>query len=132
MRSAFKLLLAGACAIVYAQDPPGADQVAVDGVNLQERPCVPAGNSTQARDADSGPLENQAEGAAGGFEPCEEEFAEPSSGEDHVSGEAPDETAAGSDANPKEVLDAEASADDVFQPGDEISEDYPVPLPSDI
>jgi hypothetical protein len=26
----------------------------------------------------------------------------------------------------------EASADEVFEPGDEISEDYPVPLPSDI
>ncbi len=26
----------------------------------------------------------------------------------------------------------EATADEVFEPGDEISEDYPVPLPSDI
>lgn len=28
--------------------------------------------------------------------------------------------------------DFEASVEDVFKPGDEISEDYPIPLPADI
>ena len=40
------------------------------------------------------------------------------------------------DENESEAIepdpDFEASVEDVFKPGDEISEDYPIPLPADI
>ena len=40
--------------------------------------------------------------------------------------------AEGPQASVEENADIRASADDVFEPDDEIPEDYPVPLPSDI
>ena len=45
-----------------------------------------------------------------------------------------DEPAPGENEIEAEELDPdfEASVEDVFKPGDEISEDYPIPLPADI
>ena len=67
-------------------------------------PCVPAG---EVREAEAG-----ADGVPA--EPCVEADA----------------------ADVSEALEEdpyiEATADEVFEPGDEISEDYPVPLPADI
>jgi hypothetical protein len=70
------------------------------------------------------PAGTDAGGAARGqeAEPCEEP--------DGVAGSDP--VAAGPEAVVEEDPAVEASADEVFTPGDEISEDYPIPLPSDI
>jgi hypothetical protein len=46
--------------------------------------------------------------------------------------EQPDESGTDTGADEEEEPAVEASAEDVFKPGDEISEDYPVPLPSDM
>lgn len=56
--------------------------------------------------------------------------------EEQAPEEEPDEsstdTGVDTGVDEEEEPAAEASAEDVFKPGDEISEDYPVPLPSDI
>lgn len=46
--------------------------------------------------------------------------------------EDPGESPPDAELEEEEAPDVEASADEVFKPGDEISEDYPVPLPSDM
>jgi hypothetical protein len=59
----------------------------------------------------------------------EDEQAEPGAGSVPC-----DDPAVPNDGQPAATEDpaVEARADEVFRPGDEISEDYPVPLPSDI
>ena len=69
-------------------------------------------------------------------EPCEdslpdsEAIADPAA-EDEAGMSDPD-FEGGPQAAVEEDSAIEASADEVFTPGDEISEDYPIPLPSDI
>ena len=74
----------------------------------------------------------QAEPCDPAAEPCAE--PSPAAGTDETPDAAqPAETAeAGLEAVVEEDPAIEASADEVFTPGDEISEDYPIPLPSDI
>jgi hypothetical protein len=52
--------------------------------------------------------------------------------DEQVLEELPGESAAGTEADKEEESAVQASPEDVFRPGDEISEDYPVPLPADI
>jgi len=94
-------------------------------------PCIPA-DGAQASAAKSGPLESPAEGAGEVLEPCEEVSPGTTSGEQPALAGPPGESNPGDGSNPEEAADAEASADEVFKPVDEISEDYAVPLPSDI
>ena len=66
--------------------------------------------------------------------PDEKSMSEPESAQEQPA-EA-DEVLAEDDLDEEELTEAEkaakAMADEDFKPGDEISEDYPVPLPSDI
>jgi len=121
-------------------------------------PCVPAGESAPLDGEQSG--EDTAPGAPGdeqaeeetAAEPCAEPAPETFPEEEPYLGEVP----AGSDAGvtgieddigddladeiedefgmaiDENTLPTEASPEEEFKPGDEISEDYPVPLPSDI
>jgi hypothetical protein len=61
-----------------------------------------------------------------------EKAPEAASGEEPALEEVPGESAADAGGSVEETPDVEASADEVFSPEDEISEDYPVPLPSDM
>lgn len=115
------LLLLGIWAMAIAQAPPDQEPAPAADAGGQALPCVPATDAPQASAGKSGPLEGQTEGAGPAAVPCEEQAAE-----------APGEPDAGQEASVEEDPDVEASVEDVFEPGDEISEDYPVPLPADI
>ena len=91
--------LVGACALAFAQAPPG---------EARFEPCDPA------------------------TEPCEAEAPVPEAGETPVAEPSSEPAEPGPEAVVEEDPAIEASADEEFTPGDEISEDYPIPLPSDI
>jgi hypothetical protein len=109
MKRYFKLLLPGlllgAWAVAIAQAPPGEERA--DGADAGEPalPCVFSGVAILPSGV-HGPPEP-------GAVPCEEHEPEETPGEEQVTG-------------------AEVTADEVFTPGDEINEDYPVPLPADM
>ena len=106
-RKTLALLLLGIWAAAAAQAPPGEEPAVAAEVaetEVQALPCVPADDRPQASDGETGPLDSEAEDAGQAIEPCEEEVFE----------------------------DVEASVEEEFKPGDEISEDYPVPLPADM
>jgi hypothetical protein len=126
------LLLPLIWAVAIAQAPPGEEPAPAADADGTALPCVPATAAPQAPADKSGPLEDQPAGAAPAAVPCEEPAAGAEPGEEPVSASAPGEPATGPEAGVGEDPDVEASAEDVFEPGDEISEDYPVPLPADI
>ena len=126
------LLLLGIWAVAIAQTPPGGEQAAGTEAGGQDPPCVPATDALQAPAGASGPLDSQPKDAGQPFVPCEEKVSEAASGEEQALGAAPGESATGGGANMEEASDVDVSAEEVFEPVDEISEDYPVPLPSDI
>jgi hypothetical protein len=124
------LLVSGSAAI--AQAPPGEEPVAGAEVGDQVLPCVSATDAPQAPADASGPLENQQKDAGQTSVPCEEQDPEAMPDAEQQSAAASGGTGAGPEAIGEDDFDVEASADGEFKPGDEISEDYPVPLPSDI
>jgi hypothetical protein len=130
-RKTLTLLLLGIWAVASAQAPPGEEQTPAAAVDGQALPCVPATDTPPAPAGKSDPLEGQPQGTGPTAAPCEEQAAEAEPAAEPAA-EAPDETVAGPEATVEEDPGVEASADDVFTPGDEISEDYPVPLPADI
>ena len=105
--------LLGGWALAQAQAPPGQATPNASDPGSDALPCVPA-DAVGETEADA-----ETDGAVAA--PCEE----------------PEEAAAedaggGPQAAVEEDMAIEASADEVFRPDDEISEDYPIPLPSDI
>ena len=109
-------LLLAICTLTWAQTPSGSEQTAAAEAGEPIRPCPPAGDSTPAADGN---------GSSTGDEPASVPCAEPQP-------ESSGEIVAGPEAAIEEDPAIEASATDVFKPGEEIPEDYPVPLPSDI
>ena len=108
MKRIFVLLLLGllgAWAAAIAQAPPGEERAEGADAGEPALPCVSAGEAILPKGA-HGPPEP-------GAVPCEEQEPEAAPGEEQDSG-------------------VEASAQEEFTPGEEISEDYPVPLPADI
>lgn len=82
--------------------------------------------------AQAPPDGEQAEPCDPATEACGEQAPVPEAGETPLA-EPPSETVeTGLEAVVEEDPAIEASADEEFTPGDEISEDYPIPLPSDI
>jgi len=132
MRKTLTLLLLGTWAVAIAQAPPGGEQAAGAEAGGQDPPCVPSGDALQAPDGESGPLDSRLKDTGQASVPCEEMVPKIAAGEEQTFGEAPDGSAADAGANLEEAPDVEISADEVFRPTDEISVDYPVPLPSDI
>jgi len=107
------LLMLASWAVAMAQAPPVDTPAGAADTGLQALPCVPAGEAAPA---------GGGQGTTGQPPvPCEEP-------------EAAD--VADADAGPAAAVEEdpgiEASANEEFTPDDEISEDYPVPLPSDI
>jgi hypothetical protein len=98
-------LLLGAWAVASAQAPPGEERAEVADAGEPALPCVSAGEAILPKGA-HGPPEP-------GAVPCEEQEPEVTPGEEQVTG-------------------AEVTADEEFTPGEEIHEDYPVPLPADM
>ena len=97
------ILLAGSVAANAQMTPADPD------VPAETEPCVPIGEGVpdDLQPADDGVLPK----------PCED----------------PGAAIAADDAlEESEELPTEASVEEEFKPGDEISEDYPVPLPADI
>jgi hypothetical protein len=118
MKRMLPLLMLGSWAVAMAQAPPGEPPAGAADPGLQAAlPCVPAGEAAP---------EGGEQGTTGPSPaPCEEPRAQPAA-------EAADVADAGPAAAVEEDPGVEASANEEFTPGDEISEDYPVPLPSDI
>jgi len=131
MRTTLTLLLLGIWGVAIAQALPDTEPTPAADAGGQALPCVPATDTPQAPAGKSGPLEVPPESAAPTAVPCEEE-AEAVPGEEPLSAGAAGETVTDPEADVEEDAGVEASPDEVFIPGDEISEDYPVPLPADI
>ena len=131
MKRIVMCLLLGSWAVAIAQAPPGEERVAGTDEGEQLPPCVSATDTPQASAGASGPLESQPKDAGQASVPCEELDPEAVPGEEQDP-EAPGEIVAGLETTGEDDSDAEASPEEEFKPGDEISEDYPVPLPSDI
>jgi hypothetical protein len=110
------LLLAGS-AIALAQVPPGEVPAAGDGPGERAEPCIPAGETV--------PPES-------GLEPCVAQEPVAQANEDQRVAEASTENGTEPAAEDAEDTDPGAPAEKEFNPRDEISEDYAVPLPSDI
>lgn len=132
MKRIVMCLLLGSWAAAIAQAPPGEERTAGADAGEQVPPCVSATDAQQASAGESGLLESQPKDAGQASVPCEEQDPEATPGEEQRSAEAPGEIVADPKTNEEDDSDTEASADGEFKPGDEISEDYPVPLPSDI
>ena len=104
--------------------PPDDDRAAGPATGEQVLPCVAAGETA--------PLEGEQAESAPGSVPCEEQDTETAPGDEPPTAEALAGTEAGPESDGEADSIAEASVEEEFTPGDEISEDYPVPLPSDI
>jgi len=111
MKRTLPLLMLAGWAVAMAQAPPGETPAGAADADLQSLPCVPAGQAAPAggEQGTTGPS----------AVPCEEP-------------KPADVADAGPAAAVEEDPGVEASANEEFTPDDEISEDYPVPLPSDI
>lgn len=142
MKRIVMCLLMGIWTVAIAQAPPGEERPAGPDAEEQVEPCVAATDAPQAAAGESGPLEDQPKIDGQASVPCEELETEAALDQEQDPGATPGEeqlAAAVSveiEADPESVVepdpDFEASADEEFNPDDEISEDYPVPLPSDI
>jgi hypothetical protein len=162
MKRIVMCLLLGSWAVAIAQAPPGEERAAGADEGEQVPPCVSVTDALQAPAGVSGPLESQPKDAGQASVPCEEQDPEATPGEEQDpeampgeeqdaeampgeeqdpettpgeeqdSAEVPGEIFAGPETNEEDDSDIEATAEGEFKPGDEISEDYPVPLPSDI
>ncbi len=115
------LVVASWSAQALAQDDPatGSEEASA------ERDCIPASEAEQSSDAESGP------DVDGGLPICPEQDSPESSDEQGDSArEAPDPEEQPGEGPGDDIDDEEFGRE--FEPTDEISEDYPVPLPSDI
>ena len=125
------LLCLGTWTVAFPQTPPEADQATGTEAGEQALPCIPAGDTLQAPAGESGQLEGQ-QVVGDAAVPCEEPVTEADSGEEQVPGKELRGSTADAGPDTGESPDVDASADEIFTPVDEISEDYPVPLPADI
>lgn len=124
MKRAVLTVLLGVWAAVDAQAPPG------------ELPAVGDAPPEESVDATAAP-EEALDTAAMAEEPAADEPVEEMDASeeplaDGLPADAPGEFVAGPEAAVEENPAVQASAGEEFTPDDEISEDYPVPLPSDI
>jgi hypothetical protein len=132
LKGVLALLLPGICAMAIGQAPPDGEQAAEAAAVGQNVPCVPAAEVPKASEGQSGPLKKVSEDAPAAPEPCEEEVPDATLGAETTLEDVPGDSASGIEADKQQTTGAEVAGDEVFKPVDEISEDYPVPLPSDI
>lgn len=145
------LLLLGCWSVAIAQIP--AEEPPATGIEAGEPalPCIPATDAAQETTGESGQLESQPEGAEKVPDLCKEPGSqeEPGNSDPAVDGNPEEDAAGESDkevapadasgasdpglsAEMEAIPDVEVSAEEEVETGDEISEDYPVPLPADI
>jgi hypothetical protein len=132
VRITITLMLLGIWVAAIAQAPPGEEQAMVAEAAGQDLPCGPGTETPQAHGGETGPLEDEQGEPESGFAPCEEQSPDATPGEEQLTAEETGGIDVDPEASGEEDSVVEASAEDEFKPGDEISEDYPVPLPSDI
>jgi len=132
MKRILMCLLLVSWSVAIAQAPPAEQAVAGAEAGNQVLPCVSATDAPQAPADASGPLENQQKDVGQAPVPCEEPAPEATPDAEQLSAAESGEIGTGPEVIGEDDFDVEATADGEFTPGDEISEDYPVPLPSDI
>jgi hypothetical protein len=82
--------------------------------------------------AQAPPIEEEAPPCDPATESCDDSLTDSEAAAADQAGMPDPDLEGGPQAAVEEDPAIEASADEVFTPGDEISEDYPIPLPSDI
>ena len=102
-------LLVGFSQVTFAQQQPGIDDVEESGINQPADPC---------KSVDDG-LQDNLDGTRSG-----DELGSPA--------ELPSIDCGDNEGEPQDALVGAEADDEDFEPDEEISEDYPVPLPSDI
>ena len=109
-------MLGGAAAL--AQSPPGEQAAAsVDAQDLAP-PCVTAGGRP--------PQDGEREGDAQEAVPCEEQAPQ------DIPADAVEDAFADAEDNELKTTGDDVTAQEEFETGEEISEDFAVPLPADI
>jgi len=138
MKVLLTLLLAGILTVAQAQVPPGSDAQSAD-VAADAAAKANAGQVLPAEDEVEAPVQAEfPEEAVVELDPDEDAQASGEANEvagevaGEASGEEPGEEFSDPAAGVEEDATVAASAQDEFNPDEEISEDYPVPLPSDI
>jgi hypothetical protein len=150
------LVFAGLWVVALAQDPPEEQAAAEDEAATSAIPCVPGEIDPQEPVDEAGPTDGEQETSGQESEPCEPPVAgddvsdtegaqEPqtedglsdaSEGAEPVVDTGLDEELAEANEAAENDADSEpgdaGETDEEFTPGEEISEDYPVPLPADI
>ena len=110
-------------ALAFAQSGPDAGTQ----VSAADEPCIPVSETSQAPSDESGPSEEDGvDDSAQNTEPCEEPLETPATPVETV-------VESGVESGPQDSVEENFDGEDVeFEPDEQISEDYPVPLPSDI
>jgi hypothetical protein len=123
------LLLLTAWMAAFAQESPRESADANTPDVDENRTCIPAAEAEQASSGESGPSEEgELDDGAPTLPICgESEVADTS---EEPAAEEVEESA--TDGDSEEDFAEIDDGGQEFEPGEEISEDYPVPLPSDI
>jgi hypothetical protein len=124
MKSILLILLLLTASLVIAQTPPGTGTAPGVATDEPAEPCVPAGETVDAVNGQQEALPNTVI--------CDEELPESEPIDEPLAADPVDDIDPGLETLAEDEEIVEATADEVFRPGDEIHEDYPIPLPSDI
>jgi hypothetical protein len=125
MKPIWIFLLLGSSAAALAQTPTGEESTAGVDAGDAATPCVTAGENLP-QDGENLPQDGEQGDGAPDAVPCEEQApqADPA--------EAADDTFADAEENELEITGDDVTAQEEVETGEEIPEDYPVPLPADI
>ena len=113
-------------ALAFAQSAPVEEPDSSEQVPVADEACIPDSETSQAPGDESGPSEDGGtDASAQDTEACEEQPETPATPVEPVT-----------ESGPQDIVEDnfydEESAGQEFEPEEEISEDYPVPLPADI
>lgn len=117
-------LLLGSFAAALAQSPVAEDTVSEAGVDEPLDPCLPGSETDGTGD---GTADGQSDAAD-----CEEQALETTAAEVPLPGEAAEDNFADDEYFEPETTGDDVTAEEEIESGEEISEDFPVPLPADI
>ena len=117
-------LLMGSIAAALAQSPGAEDIASEAGMDEALEPCLPGSETDGTGD---GTADGQSDAV-----PCEEQALETAEAEEPLPGEAAEDNFADDEYFEPETTGADVTAEEEIESGEEISEDYPVPLPADI
>lgn len=118
MKSIWIFLLLGSSAVILAQAQDDQETTAGIGAGDVTSPCVPAGEELAGNPEQDGNINDAV--------PCEEQDPEA------IPEAVVEDAFADEVENEAKTTGDDVTAQEEFETGEEISEDYPVPLPSDI